>query len=221
MDLFADDTALTPIPMDDGELWFQQRLALDLAPDEVMRRLADETDWRHEEIQVWGKLYKQPRLSAWHGEASYRYSGKTFHPLPFTALQLHIKQAVERATGREFNSVLLNYYRDQRDSMGFHADDERELGPEPAIASVASALVLDEIARREHLTVAPEEVDKEIERFAEQAGRTPAALRAQLEKEGGVSRLTVGLRREKAVDMAMSRATITESRRDADSVTSS
>ncbi len=138
MDLFADDdTSLSPIPIEDGELWFQQRLPLDLAPDEVMRRLLAETPWREEEIQVWGKLHMQPRLSAWHGEASYRYSGKTFHPLPFTALQLHIKQAVERVTGRHFNSVLLNYYRDERDSMGFHADDERELGPAPAVASVS------------------------------------------------------------------------------------
>lgn len=137
MDLFADDAALTPIPVGDGELWFQQCLALDWPPAEVMRRLLDETDWRHEQVQVWGKLHVQPRLTAWHGEASYRYSGKTFHPLPFTPLQLHIKEAVERATGRRFNSVLLNYYRDERDSMGFHADDERELGPEPAIASVS------------------------------------------------------------------------------------
>lgn len=137
MDLFADDAALTPIPIADGELWFQQRLALDWPPAEVMRRLLDETDWRHEQVQVWGKLHMQPRLTAWHGEARYRYSGKTFHPLPFTPLQLHIKEAVERATGRRFNSVLLNYYRDERDSMGFHADDERELGPEPAVASVS------------------------------------------------------------------------------------
>jgi alkylated DNA repair dioxygenase AlkB len=137
MDLFADDTALTAIPIEDGELWFQQRLALDLAPDEVMRRLLAETDWRAEQILVWGKLHMQPRLSAWHGEASYRYSGKTFHPLPFTPLQLHIKQQVEQVTGRRFNSVLLNYYRDERDSMGFHADDERELGPDPAVASVS------------------------------------------------------------------------------------
>jgi alkylated DNA repair dioxygenase AlkB len=137
MDLFADDAALTPIPIDDGELWFQQCLALDWPPAEVMRRLMEETEWRHEEVKVWGKLHMQPRLTAWHGEASYRYSGKTFHPLPFTPLQLHIKEAVERATGRRFNSVLLNYYRDERDSMGFHADDERELGPEPAVASVS------------------------------------------------------------------------------------
>ena len=137
MDLFADDAALTPIPIEDGELWFQQRLALDWPPAEVMQRLLDETDWRHEQVQVWGKLHMQPRLTAWHGEASYRYSGKTFHPLPFTPLQLHIKEVVERATGRRFNSVLLNYYRDERDSMGFHADDERELGPDPAVASVS------------------------------------------------------------------------------------
>ena len=139
MDLFEDAaaTALTAIPIEDGQLAFQQRLLLDLSPEEIFRRLRDETDWRAEQIQVWGKLHWQPRLSAWHGEARYRYSGKTFDPQPFTPLQLHIKQAVERATGCRFNSVLLNYYRDERDSMGFHADDERELGPEPAIASVS------------------------------------------------------------------------------------
>jgi hypothetical protein len=58
--------------------------------------------------------------------------------------------------------------------------------------------------------VAPEDVDKEIEQFALRAGRTPAALRAQLEKEGGISRLYAGLRREKAVDFALSRAKMTD-----------
>jgi FKBP-type peptidyl-prolyl cis-trans isomerase (trigger factor) len=74
---------------------------------------------------------------------------------------------------------------------------------------VASSLVLAELARRENITVTAEEVDKEIERFAEQAGRTPAALRAQLDKEGGISRLYGGLRREKAVDLALARVRIT------------
>jgi len=115
----------------------------------------------------------------------------------------------------EFARQLMQQNMDPRQA-GVDWDQFREAQREPAMASVASALVLDEIARREHLTVAAEEVDKEIERFAERAGRTPAALRAQLEKEGGVSRLSVGLRREKAVDLAMSRATITEPRRDAD-----
>jgi len=115
----------------------------------------------------------------------------------------------------EFARQLMQQNMDPRQA-GIDWDQFREAQREPAIASVASALVLDEIARREHLTVAPEEVDKEIERFAERAGRTPTALRAQLEKEGGVSRLMVGLRREKAVDLAMSRATIVETRRDAE-----
>jgi trigger factor len=86
----------------------------------------------------------------------------------------------------------------------------REAQREPARAAVASALALDEVARRESLTVTPEDVDIEVERFAVRAGRTSAALRAQLEKEGGMSRLQTGLRREKAVDLALSRARIVE-----------
>ncbi|OFW03199.1 MAG: trigger factor [Acidobacteria bacterium RIFCSPLOWO2_02_FULL_68_18] len=87
----------------------------------------------------------------------------------------------------------------------------REAQREPARGAVASALMLDEIARREQIAVGREDVDKEIERFAGRAGRTPAALRAQLEKEGGISRLYAGLRREKAVDWALARAqTISE-----------
>jgi trigger factor len=85
----------------------------------------------------------------------------------------------------------------------------REAQREAAREAVASALVLDEIARRENLTVAAEDVDKEIQQFAERSDRTPAALRAQLEKDGGIARLSAGLRREKAVDLAMSRAKMT------------
>jgi trigger factor len=92
----------------------------------------------------------------------------------------------------------------------------REAQREPARGAVASALVLDEIARREDITVAAEDVDKEIERIAARAGRTPAALRAQLEKEGGISRLYAGLRREKAVDLALSRAKMAETRQEID-----
>jgi len=85
----------------------------------------------------------------------------------------------------------------------------REAQREAARDAVGSALVLDEIARRENLSVAAEDVDKEVAQFATTSGRTPAAVRAQLEKEGGLARLTSGLRREKAVDFAMSRAKMT------------
>jgi trigger factor len=82
----------------------------------------------------------------------------------------------------------------------------RESQRPAARIAVASTLVLDEIARREQLAVAEADVDKEIEQFAERSGRTIPAVRAQLEKEGGLGRLAVGLRREKAVDLALSRA---------------
>jgi trigger factor len=83
-------------------------------------------------------------------------------------------------------------------------DSQREVARE----AVASALVIDEVARREQLQVDDEELEREVGRYAERAGRTPAAVRAALEKEGGMSRVYAGLRREKSIDFLLSRATI-------------
>jgi trigger factor len=118
---------------------------------------------------------------------------------------------VEREMDRrveEFARQLMHEKVDPREA-GVDWGQFREAQREAARDTVASALVLDEIARRENIIVGSEDVDKEIEQFARRAGRTPAALRAQLEKEGGISRLFAGLRREKAVDLALSRATMT------------
>ena len=127
----------------------------------------------------------------------------TFEP-PASMLEHEIDRRLE-----EFARQLVQQNVDPRQA-GIDWAQFREAQREPARAAVASALALDEVARRESLTVTPEDVDKEIERFAARAGRTPAALRAQLEKEGGMSRLQTGLRREKAVDLALSRARIVE-----------
>jgi alkylated DNA repair dioxygenase AlkB len=137
MDLFSPSDTLVPIPIEDGKLALLARLALPWTNAEVLARLVGETAWRAETVTVFGKRHPQPRLSAWHGEASYTYSGLTLAPLPFTPLLQAIREAAEAATGHRYNSVLLNYYRDGRDSMGMHADNEPELGPEPAIASVS------------------------------------------------------------------------------------
>jgi len=136
MDLFAAQPELLTIPVEDGELSFMSQLPLSLSNAEIMHQLVEETEWKAETIFLFGREVPQPRLSAWYGEKSYTYSGRTFHPLPFTPLQREIKRVVEAVSGRKFNSVLLNYYRDGNDSMGFHSDDEPELGREPAIASV-------------------------------------------------------------------------------------
>ncbi len=124
--------------------------------------------------------------------------------LPTSLVEREIDRRLE-----EFARQLIQQNVDPRQA-GIDWGQFREAQREPARASVASALVLDEIARREKITVAPEDVDKEIERFAARAGRTPAALRAQLEKEGGIARLYAGLRREKAVDLALTHARITD-----------
>ena len=118
---------------------------------------------------------------------------------------------VEREIDRrleEFARQLMQQRVDPRQA-GIDWAQFREAQRDAARAAVASALVLDEVARRENLTVAAEDVDKEIEQYAGRAGRTPAAVRAQIEKEGGLGRLAAGLRREKAVDLALSRAKMT------------
>ncbi|MFL6708829.1 MAG: alpha-ketoglutarate-dependent dioxygenase AlkB family protein [Massilia sp.] len=136
MDLFSAST-LSPIPVQDGELAYLPQLALPDSNADLLARLIAETAWRSEAITLFGKQFLQPRLTAWHGTAAYRYSGLTMSPQPFTPLQETIRATVEAATGCSFNSVLLNYYRDGQDSMGMHSDDEPELGPAPAIASVS------------------------------------------------------------------------------------
>jgi alkylated DNA repair dioxygenase AlkB len=81
----------------------------------------------------------QPRLTAWYGDdgKAYVYSGIINHPLPWTALLLALKAKAEGFAENAFNSVLLNYYRDGSDSVGWHADDEPELGERPVIASLS------------------------------------------------------------------------------------
>jgi alkylated DNA repair dioxygenase AlkB len=137
MDLFASHDTLTPIPLREGELALLGQLAFGLDNATLLARLIDETPWREETITLWGKSHRQPRLCAWRGDARYRYSGLTLAPTPMSALERELQAAAEAVTGRRFNSLLLNYYRDERDSMGMHCDDEPELGIEPAIASLS------------------------------------------------------------------------------------
>ena len=137
MDLFDSPGTLVPIPIEDGALALMARLPLLYPTDEVLRRLRDETPWRQDSIVLFGKQHLQPRLTAWYGDASYTYSGLRLDPLPWTPLLAELRAAVETACGSRFNSVLLNYYRNERDSMGMHSDDEPELGAEPTIASLS------------------------------------------------------------------------------------
>ena len=127
------------LPLIDSDIRFYRQIDLGSPCHDLLNELIRTTPWRQQEITIYGKSWPQPRLSAWYGdrEATYRYSGISMDPLPWTNTLLDIKTAIETLTGQRFNSVLLNYYRDNQDSMGMHSDDERELGPEPVIASLS------------------------------------------------------------------------------------
>ena len=94
--------------------------------------------WTHDQIRMFGKIIYVPRYSAWYGDADteYTYSGLKMYPKEWNKGLNFIKEKVNEIAGLEFNSVLLNWYRDGIDSMGWHADDEKELGQNPVIASV-------------------------------------------------------------------------------------
>ena len=137
--LFSAHAGLEHMLLPDAELYYLHHLPLAEQPHIVMGRLINEVPWRAENIFVWGRTYPQPRLIAWYGDAgkNYTYSGINLSPLPWTQALLDIKSRVEAATRTDFNSVLLNYYRDHRDSMGLHSDDEPELGAQPILASLS------------------------------------------------------------------------------------
>ena len=107
--------------------------------DQLLTQLLDQTQWTRPTLRLFDKQVLSPRLAAWYGdiEAIYTYSGLTNTPIPWTPTLTRIRKEIERDSGSKFNSVLLNLYRDGNDAMGWHADDEAELGNCPVIASLS------------------------------------------------------------------------------------
>ena len=117
---------------------------------------------------------------------------------------------LDREIDRRVEEFVRRLIEQQIDPMraNINWEEFRERQREAASEAVRGALVLDEVARREHIAASESDVEAEVERYAERSGRTAAAVRARLEKEGGLSRLFAGMRREKTVDFLLSRATI-------------
>lgn len=101
------------------------------------RTLVRTLQWEQRAIVLFGRPVMQPRLIAWGGSAPYRYSGQTLEPRPLTPEVSETLSRVRAHTGFTFNHVLLNRYRDGRDSMGWHSDAESELGDEPPVATLS------------------------------------------------------------------------------------
>ena len=137
-DLFSIDRQFKAVYMADADVSILHGLEMPMPYEAMLRKLIDDINWKQESVRIYGKVMPQPRLIAWYGDPGkkYDYSGISLTPLPWSDLLREIKRRVEDCTEERFNSVFLNLYRDHNDSMGFHSDDERELGPEPSIASV-------------------------------------------------------------------------------------
>jgi alkylated DNA repair dioxygenase AlkB len=124
---------------DDLDVVYRPGFASSDEASEWFEALQRQIDWRQEQVRVFGRTHPAPRLTAWYGDPGvrYRYSGVAHVANGWTDVLAVIRQRVQAAAGAPFNAVLANRYRDGRDSVSWHSDDEAALGPQPVIASVS------------------------------------------------------------------------------------
>ncbi|MBV1922397.1 MAG: alpha-ketoglutarate-dependent dioxygenase AlkB [Flavobacteriaceae bacterium] len=138
MNLFASEENEIHLDLPQADIVYYPSFISSEKASEYYNRILSETEWQHDDIKVYGKVYKQPRLSALYGlnNDPYTYSGLTMLPKIFTPLLRELKNKIEKISELTFNTVLINQYRDGNDSVGWHSDDEKELGKNPVIASL-------------------------------------------------------------------------------------
>lgn len=137
--LFEND--LTPIVFDvpDATILYYPHFFSATKADELFAVLLEKIPWQQDNITVFGKSHPQPRLTALFGNEGkpYGYSNIVMHPHPWNPVLTYIKESIAAVCEENFTTVLLNQYRDGKDSNGWHADNEKELGRNPVIASVS------------------------------------------------------------------------------------
>ena len=135
--LFTEDTIQFDLP--DAELHYRPQFFPKPTADRLLQELMEKIEWTQNKIRFYGKESLVPRLEAWYGDPgkSYAYSGIQMNPKPWTKELVEIKEAIEKEASVPFNSVLINYYRDGKDRVAWHSDDEKELGQNPIIGSVS------------------------------------------------------------------------------------
>ena len=125
-------------------IFYDPHFLSDRDADHSFKLLENDPQLKQDRIRMMGQWIQEPRLTAWYGDPdkSYKYSGKIMVPKPWTPILLELKYKIEHRINEmgfnvEFNSVLINKYRNGLDSQGWHSDDEKELGPDPVIASLS------------------------------------------------------------------------------------
>ncbi|MFV8368119.1 alpha-ketoglutarate-dependent dioxygenase AlkB family protein [Flavobacterium sp. LB2R40] len=137
--LFDSTSEPLVLLLPDAEIIYYPQFFDKPTADIIFAELEKEVPWQQDEIRVYGKTYPQPRLTALFGNEGkpYSYSNIIMQPHPWNVLLQKLKSQVEKVADTNFTSVLLNYYRDGKDSNGWHADNEKELGINPVIASLS------------------------------------------------------------------------------------
>ena len=137
--LFSAQEAFWQPNLKDAELTYIPQFLSPQEADKLYAHLYENIPWRQDPITVFGKTYPQPRLTSLHAlnDLPYSYSGIQMHPHPYTPELSELQKKIGQHTPAPFTTVLLNLYRDGKDSNGWHADNEKELGKNPVIASVS------------------------------------------------------------------------------------
>lgn len=134
-----DDLKVESFSLPGGNLTYFPNAFSCLEADNYLKLLLNEVEWTQPTLKIFGRTVQQPRLSAWYADNKipYTYSRFTQYGLPWKSNILKVKEKTQKITRFNFNSALLNYYRDGRDSMGWHSDNEPELGESPIVASIS------------------------------------------------------------------------------------
>ena len=126
------------LPFDGTATLYENFLDFEFA-SRAFNQIRDESDWEQPEISIFGNTVPEPRLSTWHNELGegYKYSGVMRRAQPFSKMLSEIRDRCAEITNSQFNSALVNFYRNGQDGVGWHSDNEACNGPEPIIASVS------------------------------------------------------------------------------------
>ena len=139
MSLFSNNPIPIFLDLPDAEIIYYPHFFTTAEAQAIYQKLLEKTPWQQDPIKVFGKTHLQPRLTALFGneDKSYSYSNIKMQPHPWNPLLRKINLRLETEIKHTFTSVLLNLYRDGKDSNGWHSDNEKELGTNPIIASLS------------------------------------------------------------------------------------
>ena len=157
---FFDEPTTQRIDLPGADIVLHQQVWSPERGDQLCSQLVQEIEWRQDKISMFGQVHDVPRLNAWYGDpdCSYAWSGIRMNPLAWTPTLQKIREQVNGLAAVQFNSALLNLYRDGNDKVDWHADDEKVLGINPVIASVSLGVALKFRMRRKDRSQTPTDI---------------------------------------------------------------